>query len=309
MSWLDRQSFLGINSDQVLRDAVIGVAGLGGGGSHVVQQLAHLGVGHFVVLDHDAIDDTNLNRLIGGRHDDLPQGSRPGTNKAEIARRMIVGINPSAKIYAHSAFWQVEADRLKVCDLIVGGLDSVRAKAELEAFSRRFLIPYLDMGMDVHALDAGYLIAGQVALSMPGCPCLRCMGIIRQEALDDEGRNYGAAGGKPQVVWPNGVQASTAVGLAVQILSPWLPNPISSTYLEYDGNLHTIKESKRFARIKNLPCPHYPSNETGDPGFDVRKAMATPAPADQPLVVTSPVPSWWRRFLGWLGIGPSERTE
>lgn len=244
MSWLDRQSFLGINSDQVLRDAVIGVAGLGGGGSHVVQQLAHLGVGHFVVLDHDAIDDTNLNRLIGGRHDDLPQGSRPGTNKAEIARRMIVGINPSAKIYAHSAFWQVEADRLKVCDLIVGGLDSVRAKAELEAFSRRFLIPYLDMGMDVHALDAGYLIAGQVALSMPGCPCLRCMGIIRQEALDDEGRNYGAAGGKPQVVWPNGVLASTAVGLAVQILSPWLPNPISSTYLEYDGNLHTIKESK-----------------------------------------------------------------
>jgi hypothetical protein len=302
MNWLDRQSFLGINSDQVLRDAVIGLAGLGGGGSHVVQQLAHVGVGNFVVLDDDSIDDTNLNRLIGGRHGDLPNESRPGTDKVEIARRLIVGINPAAKVFARSALWQVEADRLKGCDLIVGGLDSVRAKSELEGFSRRFLIPYLDMGMDVHALDDGYLIAGQVALSMPGCPCLRCMGIVRQEALDEEGRNYGAAGGKPQVVWPNGVLASTAVGLAVQILSPWLPNPISSTYLEYDGNSHTIKESTRFARIKNLPCPHYPGNETGDPSFDVRKVLDTPAPVENVATAAAPAPSWWRRLFGWLAI-------
>ena len=44
MSRLDRQSFLGPDSDTILHEATIGVIGLGGGGSHIVQQSAHLGI-------------------------------------------------------------------------------------------------------------------------------------------------------------------------------------------------------------------------------------------------------------------------
>ncbi|HAP11783.1 MAG TPA: thiamine/molybdopterin biosynthesis protein, partial [Afipia sp.] len=66
MSRLDRQSFLGPDSDAILQAATIGVIGLGGGGSHLVQQAAHLGVGGYVPADPQWIEDTNTNRLIGG---------------------------------------------------------------------------------------------------------------------------------------------------------------------------------------------------------------------------------------------------
>lgn len=293
MSWLDRQSFLGEDSEAVLRDTVVGVAGLGGGGSHVVQQLAHLGVGNFVILDADTIDDTNLNRLVGGTYADVAAE----TPKVEIAKRLILSVNPKANVYGKRAIWQAEAGRIKSCDVVVGGLDSVRAKNELEGFCRRFLIPYIDIGMDVHALDSEFLIAGQVVLSMPGKPCLQCLGVVRQDALEEEGRRYGAAGGKPQVVWPNGVLASTAVGLVVQLITPWLRQPLDSAYLEYDGNLHTMIHRRGLERLFARPCPHYPANETGDPGFDIRRHIAesaTSRPAAARIIASQP--SWWRKL-------------
>ena len=60
-----RQSFLGPEAEQILADARVTIAGLGGGGSHIVQQLAHLGVGHFRLIDPQEIDASNLNRLVG----------------------------------------------------------------------------------------------------------------------------------------------------------------------------------------------------------------------------------------------------
>ena len=53
MSKHDRQSFLGATSEQDLKRAKVGVIGLGGGGSHVIQQLAHLGVANYVLVDPD----------------------------------------------------------------------------------------------------------------------------------------------------------------------------------------------------------------------------------------------------------------
>src|SRR3546814_7257519 len=55
MTDYSRQSFLGPDSDQALEAATIGFGGLGGGGSHAVQQAAHLGIGNFVLVDPDAI--------------------------------------------------------------------------------------------------------------------------------------------------------------------------------------------------------------------------------------------------------------
>src|SRR3546814_10258244 len=100
------------------------------------------------------------------------------------------------------------------------------------------------MGMDVHSVGDHYLVSGQVILSSPGEPCLRCFGLVTDEALEAEGARYGDAGGRPQVVWPNGVLASTATGLMVQALTPWHSKPLESVCLEYDGNKHTVSDRK-----------------------------------------------------------------
>jgi hypothetical protein len=141
-------------------------------------------------------------------------------------------------------------------------------------FARRYLIPYIDIGMDVHDLSKdGFLISGQVILSTPGSPCLRCCGLITDERLKEEAEKYGAAGSRPQVVWPNGVLASTAVGLAVQLLTPWHPNPPAFTFLEYDGNRGTVSVSAHVEALKGHICPHHPPDETGDPFFDIRRHL------------------------------------
>ncbi len=272
MSWLDRQSFLGAKSEQRLADVTVGLVGLGGGNSHVAQQLAHVGVGNFVLIDADLISLTNLNRLIGGTWWYVLKR----TAKVAIMKRMILAINPKARVEIHRKQWQLAGDALKRCEVIVGGLDNVRGKDELDAFCRRFLIPYIDLGMDVHKLGGGHghLVAGQVVLSEPGGPCLRCMGIVTEAALAEESRHYGSAGGRPQVVWSNGVLASLSVGLVVQMVTPWSRRAKPGAYLTYDGNSGFVAEAERFRRWSAF-CTHYPDVAVGDMTFDIRKLMAS----------------------------------
>jgi hypothetical protein len=286
MSRLDRQSFLGAESDAILDAATIGLVGLGGGGSHLVQQLAHMGIGGYVNVDPDTIEDTNTNRLIGGTLADVA-AFRP---KVEIAERLIRGLQPKARIISVQDDWVAAVDDLKRCEVIVGAVDNFK---ELERFARRHLIPYIDIGMDVHDLaEKGFLVSGQVILSMPGGPCMRCCGFITDERLEQEAKRYGAAGSRPQVVWANGVLASTAVGLLTQILTPWYPNPPVFVFLDYDGNKGTVSRNPRMDLLKTHVCPHHPADETGDPLFDIRAQKFRPRPVMRSATAVAP---WWQR--------------
>jgi molybdopterin-synthase adenylyltransferase len=125
---LASQSFLGPESDAILAAIEVGVVGLGGGGSHVVQQLAHLGVGNFVPVDDDIIEERNLNRLVGGTAAD----ARAGASKTAIAERVIKGVNPAARVTSCQMKWQEAAKTLRRCDVIFGCVDSYRERDELE---------------------------------------------------------------------------------------------------------------------------------------------------------------------------------
>jgi molybdopterin-synthase adenylyltransferase len=267
MSRNDRQCFLGPDSDAVLWESTVGLIGLGGGGSHFVQQCAHIGIGGYVLCDPDIIEDTNTNRLVGGTNADVEQ-EMP---KVSIAERTIRALQPNARIVPVRGSWQDATEHLKLCDVILGAPDSFKERDQLERFARRYLIPYIDVGMDViHRSDRNdYLISGQVILSVPGQPCLRCCNFITDERLAEEARQYGAAGGRPQVVWPNGVLASTAVGLMIRLLTPWSRFPAEFNYLEYDGNRSTVSPSFWVDMLKNKVCVHHPADETGDPLFDI----------------------------------------
>lgn len=296
MSKHDRQSFLGATSERDLKRVKVGIIGLGGGGSHVVQQLAHLGVANYVLVDPDTIDETNLNRLVGGTLEDV----KLGTLKVDIAERVIRAVVADADIAACPSQWQEVSKELQSCDVLIGCLDTVAAKDQLDKFCQRFLIPYIDIGMDVHKLGTGFLISGQVVLITPGSPCLRCMGLVTEEALAQEARNYGAAGGKPQVVWPNGLLASTAVGLFTQLICPWHGETRASVFLEYDGNKGTLTPSKSFAFVGDRPCAHFHADEAGDPLFDIRKSEKSPqrAPTRSAQGLLRRIQPWqWVRSL------------
>jgi len=255
-----RQSFLGPNSEDLLRHATIGIVGLGGGGSHVAQQLAHIGIGRVLLFDPDKLELSNLNRLVGGTVADV----EARTTKVEIARRLFLSVNPSAEVDTYPAQWQLAADALREADVVVSCVDSYAARQDLEVSTRRFLTPLVDIGMDVHLVDEQPHMTGQVILSLPGGPCFRCLGFLTDRNLRQEAELYGAAGGRPQVVWSNGVLASLAVGLVVELLTGWQRRSFRAEYLHFDANQHVITRSPRLEYAPKT-CRHFAADFIGEP--------------------------------------------
>lgn len=258
-SVLARQSFLGEHSTQILTDATIAVVGLGGGGSHVAQQLAHLGIGNFILIDPDRIEFPNLNRTVGATYQD----ALLGTPKVEISARLIRNLNPYAHILSIQEEWQPNLKTLRDADIIVSCIEGFATKVQIERVCRAAQIPLIDIGMDVHKAEP-YTIAGQVVVSMPGMPCFLCMGHIRDSDCALEEQKYGHAGGTPQVVWSNGILASTAVGIVVQLLTPWSKDS-TDAFLGFDGDRTILRPDARLLGTREN-CPHYSTiDSVGDP--------------------------------------------
>lgn len=255
-----RQSFLGLQSEEQISSCIVGVVGLGGGGSHIVQQLAHIGFLNYVLYDGQDIEESNLNRLVGATISDVEK-SAP---KIEIAKRQIRGLQPDAKIKDYKDRWQTNPLPLRDCDIIFGCVDGFSERRELEVSARRYLIPYIDIGLDIHP-GTPPSMSGQVILSIPGMPCLKCLGYLSDKNLAIEALNYGAAGIRPQVVWSNGVLASTAVGIAVELITGWTHPSQEVIYLSYDGNIGTVNPHVRLEYKKNITCQHFLSHDVGDP--------------------------------------------
>lgn len=91
----DRQiRAFGEDGQRAIQALRVGFVGLGGTGSVAAQQLAHLGVRRFLLLDPDALDDTSLNRVVGATPRDV------GGAKVLVAKRTIRRIAPDAAVEA-----------------------------------------------------------------------------------------------------------------------------------------------------------------------------------------------------------------
>ena len=258
----DRQSFLGRHAQTQVETVRLGVVGVGGGGSHVVQQALHLGFRNVVAFDGDTVEDTNLNRLVMATTADADDGRL----KVEVGRRAADALLPEHAFVGHAGPWEERPDLLARCDVVFGCVDTFAGRRDLEAACRRALVPYVDIGIDIHrAGGEPPRLGGQVIASVPGDPCMRCLGYLTDEKLAREAAAYGAAGGRPQVVFANGIVASTAVALAVDLVTGWSGVRDRAAFLSYDGNGSTLTPDPRLRYLAPGPCPHYPTSAVGPP--------------------------------------------
>lgn len=261
-----RQGFLGAGSEQALAAARVTIVGLGGGGSHIAQQLAHLGVGHIRLIDPQEIEASNLNRLVGATDKDVEEHAP----KVRIAERVIKGVRPWIEVEAVQAEWQAADDLLKDAHVLFGCVDGYRQRMYLENAARRFCLPYIDIGMDVTRIaDEQYAVAGQVIMTLPDGPCMRCLGYLTQERLDREENKYGDAGVTPEVVWTNGILASLAVGEFVRLLTPWSEDRREYQWLELEGNNQIVSRSRQPDYAPKGRCRHFRASDLGDPFFQL----------------------------------------
>src|SRR6185437_10766844 len=99
---------------------------------HIGQQLAHLGIKNIVVYDFDKIEESNLNRLVGAKFKDIKNASL----KIAIAKRTIEDINPSVQLVVIDKKWQEQPEELQQCDVIIGCVDGLSERQQLEAECR-----------------------------------------------------------------------------------------------------------------------------------------------------------------------------
>lgn len=71
-----------------LLNATVGIIGLGGLGSHIVYDLAAMGIGKIKAIEFDKLDLTNLNRQILYNYDEI------GKSKGQLAKKRLNDFNP-----------------------------------------------------------------------------------------------------------------------------------------------------------------------------------------------------------------------
>jgi len=110
------------------------VVGLGGVGSYAFEAIVRAGVGKIVVIDHDTVDETNINRQL------VASVSLIGKDKVAIAKAHGLDINPHCEIVAIKEF--VTEDNFDQviptdADIIVDAIDSVESKVSLIAYAKK----------------------------------------------------------------------------------------------------------------------------------------------------------------------------
>lgn len=218
--YLRQEQLFGASGQARLASTYAVIAGLGGLGSHVAQQLAYLGVKRFGLIDDEPVDATNLNRLVGAGSADV------GRRKVEVAEAMIKRIMPEASV-ASVVRRLPHADAASLLDaspVVFGCLDNDAARLSLtEDCSARGLV-YFDLASDTGGNDDPWY-GGRVVFC-DGQRCLVCLKLLSQRELavasmtPDQRRDHAHIYGVdvaaleqsgPSVVSVNGVVASLAV--------------------------------------------------------------------------------------------------
>ncbi len=215
----DRQARLfGAAGQELLNKLHVGVIGAGGGGSILVQQLTHLGIGHLTVVDYDIVKDANLSRIVGATAADI------GTKKIEVLQRLTQSIAPGC------VFTGIDGDisdadvaeQLLACEFLFLATDTITSRLVFNSIVHRYLIPGVQIGAKVDLEPDGSIGHVYVAVRpvTPTLGCLQCNSLIDPARLQTENQteeeraaqNYV---GEPEVIDPsvitlNGIAASNA---------------------------------------------------------------------------------------------------
>ena len=130
---------IGKENMQKLHKSKVAIFGIGGVGSFVVEGLARCGIGNFILVDHDFIDETNLNRQI------IATTKTIGRPKVEVARERILEINPDAHVETYQEFFMPESKEIldNKVDYVIDCLDTVTAKIELILRAKKLNLPII----------------------------------------------------------------------------------------------------------------------------------------------------------------------
>ena len=155
-----------VAGQEALLGASAAIVGLGGLGSPAAFYLAACGFGSLVLIDHDVVDETNLQRQIIHTEADL------ASPKVESAQRRIAALNPGTRVRTISR--KAEDDELieiaREVDVVLDATDNFDARYAINAACLAAGTPLVS--------GAAIRMEGQVAVfdsRRDDAPCYRCL--------------------------------------------------------------------------------------------------------------------------------------
>ena len=97
------EMLIGNEGMEKLKNAKVAVFGLGGVGSFVCEGLARSGIGNFVLVDFDKVDESNINRQL------IATTKTIGRNKVDVMKERILDINPDANVEIYNEFYLADS--------------------------------------------------------------------------------------------------------------------------------------------------------------------------------------------------------
>lgn len=134
------KNLIGAEAVEGLSNSSVAIFGIGGVGGFVTEALARSGIGHFLLVDSDTVDITNINRQI------VALDSTVGKSKVQVMKNRILDINPDADVEIRECFYLPEnADEFDFSkyDYIVDAVDTVTAKINIISKAKECDVPVI----------------------------------------------------------------------------------------------------------------------------------------------------------------------
>lgn len=265
----DRQvRAFGSEGQRKLEQLKIAIIGLGGTGAIVAQELVHLGIRDFILVDPDVLEVTNLNRVPNAAAPDV------GKQKTEIAARYIRTIAKNAEIRCidEDVIKTETARRLLDADILFGCTDSHGSRAVLQQIAYQYMIPFIDMGVSLVAKEGAMThVYGRVQLLAPGLACFTCSGLldpnqVRQDmmtAFERQADPYiqGSREPAPAVMSLNGTVSSLAVTMLLAVVAGI---PMQARHVLYNAITSTMRAVRATPKDDCYVCSRRGAFARGD---------------------------------------------
>lgn len=256
-AWFDRQQLaLGQTGQEALRNLHVTIAGMGGTGSVVFLQLAHLGIRRITVIDGDRVGASNVSRILGATADDAGR-----TWKVDVAARYAehLGMGTEVRCLRGHLGQDVSLAEIEDCDLVLSCVDRHLPRALLNRLSYDKAVPVIDMGSAFRVSSEGKVVAGagRVVVIGPGRPCLACWGHIdpnrmRIESLPEADRAREVADGyidgaevpQPSVIAFNTAIAGAAVVELMRLVTEFAGADDPPMRLSFDFEAGTVRRNR-----------------------------------------------------------------
>lgn len=170
----------------------IGVVGLGSVGSIIAEALARMGVERVRLIDFDAVETLNLDRVLNTRRIHAEEGTAKVLASAEALRESATATEFTAEPFEFSVVERAGFAAALDCDLLFSCVDRPWPRYALNVTAYAHLVPVIDGGIIVSRTRGGKMRGAdwRAHIAAPGRRCLECLGQYDAGAveLEREGR-------------------------------------------------------------------------------------------------------------------------